>query len=75
MILSKQAIVIRNCFKSIYETSMSNAKEIANIAYETSAKILEVVNKNISENVHQASSNMQNMAEQAQKNVFNKKPA
>lgn len=65
----------QKCFKSIYETSMSNAKEIANIAYETSAKILEVVNKNISENVHQASFNMQNMAEQAQKNVFNKKPA
>ncbi|HJD56459.1 MAG TPA: phasin family protein [Rickettsia endosymbiont of Pyrocoelia pectoralis] len=63
----------QQCFKSLYETSMNNAKEFANIAYETSAKIMEAVNKNISENVHQASSNMQNMAEQAQKNVFNKK--
>ncbi len=62
----------QKCFKSIYDTSMNNAKEIVNITYETSAKVLEVVNKNISENVHQASSNMQNMADQAQKNVLKK---
>jgi len=65
----------QKCLKSVYETYMDNAKEFANIAYQSSAKILEAVNKNISENVHQASSNVQNMAEQAQKNVFNKKPA
>jgi hypothetical protein len=41
---------------------------MANIAYEASAKILEAVNKNIAENVHQAS-------EVVQKNTFNKKPA
>lgn len=35
----------QKCFKSIYETSMNHAKEIANIAYETSAKILEAVNR------------------------------
>lgn len=65
----------QKCLKSIYETSMNNAKELANIAYESSAKILEAVNKNIAENVHHASSNMHNMAEQVQKNTFNKKPA
>ncbi|HJD60840.1 MAG TPA: phasin family protein [Rickettsia endosymbiont of Columbicola hoogstraali] len=37
----------QKCFKSIYETSMNNAKEIANIAYESSAKILEAVNTKI----------------------------
>lgn len=64
----------QKCLKSIYETSVNNAKELANIAYESSAKILEAANKNISENVHHASSNMKNMAEQAEKN-FNKKSA
>lgn len=63
----------QKCLKSIYETSVNNAKEFANIAYESSAKILEAVNKNISENVDQASSNMKNMAEQTEKTVFNKK--
>lgn len=58
----------QKCFKSVYETSINNAKDMANIAYEASAKILEAVNKNIAENVHQAS-------EVVQKNTFNKKPA
>lgn len=53
--------------KSIYATSMDNAKELAGIAYESSHKIFEAVNKHIAENVHHASNNMQNMAEQVQK--------
>lgn len=65
----------QQCMKSIYETAMHNAKEMATIAYESSAKILEAVNKNVAENVHHASENMQNAAEKVQKNVFNKKPA
>ncbi|MFY9590322.1 phasin family protein [Rickettsia endosymbiont of Halotydeus destructor] len=49
----------KKCLKSVYETSMNNAKELANIAYESSAKILEAVNKNVAENVHQAAENIQ----------------
>lgn len=64
----------QKCLKSIYETSMDNAKELASIAYESSNKIFEAANKHIAENVHHASNNMQNMAEQVQKN-FNKKSA
>ncbi len=64
----------QKCLKSIYETSMDNAKKLASIAYESSTQILEAANKHIAENVHHASNNMQNMAEQVQKN-FNKKSA
>lgn len=49
----------QQCLKSIYETSINNAKELANIAYESSAKILEAVNKNVAENVHQTAENVQ----------------
>jgi phasin family protein len=65
----------QKCLKSVYETSMNNAKELANIAYESSAKILEAVNKNVSENVHQASETANKATENMQKNVFNKKPS
>ncbi|WP_253308438.1 MULTISPECIES: phasin family protein [unclassified Rickettsia] len=49
----------QQCLKSVYETSINNAKELANIAYESSAKILEAVNKNVAENVHHAAENVQ----------------
>ena len=62
----------QKCLKSICETTVNNTKEFVNISYESSAKILEAVNKNVIENVHHASDNMKNMAEQVQKNIFNK---
>ncbi|ADE30383.1 phasin family protein [Rickettsia prowazekii] len=62
----------QKCVKSIYETSMDNAKELANIAYEASNKIFEAANKHITKNIHNASNNIHNTAEQVQKNFNNK---
>ncbi|AAU04261.1 phasin family protein [Rickettsia typhi] len=61
----------QKCVKSIYETSMDNAKELANIAYETSNKIFEAANKHMTDNIHNASNNS-NTTEQVQKNFNNK---
>jgi|GEM_PF-5237442 len=59
----------QKCLKSIYETSMNDAKELANIAYESSTKIFEAANKHVAENVNHASNNMQNMAELSTKKL------
>lgn len=63
------------CMKLMYDNSMHHAKEYANLAHEASAKIVAAVNKNVSEASHNASANVHDMAENAQKNTFNKKPA